>query len=87
MCRLWAAAHLLLPEDSAEYAALLRDLFAATGDSNHLQNLKKVSDDWDGPFRKWAAGFGKSTPPEIVMDMCIKEKDVRDGNGYAKFGQ
>lgn len=68
-----AAAHLLLPEDSAEYAALLRDLFVATGDSNHLQNLKKVSDDWDDLFRKWAAGLVKHSP-EIVMDMCIKEK-------------
>ena len=68
-----AAAHPLLPEGSAEYVALLRDLFVTTGDGNHLQNLKKVSDDWDEIFRKWAADSVKHSP-EIVIDMCIKEK-------------
>ena len=66
------------PKDSPEYAAILADLFAATGDWRHFLKLREVSADWPADVERIAGKFLDASDPGMAVSTYVKG-DLADG--------
>ena len=60
------------PVDSPEYASILADLFAATGDWRHFLKLRGVSADWPAEVGRIAERFLDASDPGMAVGAYVR---------------